>query len=69
MTIVEQFANFAVRWSYEHLFEAAREKLKTRILDVLGCAIGALEGEPSRLVRRQVAEFGGVPLCSLNGGG
>lgn len=69
MTIVEQLANFAVRSSYEDLSEAAREQLKIRTLDALGCAIGALDGEPPRLVRQQVAEFGGAALCSLVGGG
>ncbi len=69
MTIVEQLANFAVRSSYEDLSEAAREQLKIRTLDALGCAIGALDGEPPRLIRQQVAEFGGAALCSLVGGG
>jgi 2-methylcitrate dehydratase len=69
MTIVEELANFAVRSSYEDLSEAAREQLKIRILDALGCAIGALDGEPPRLARQQVAEFGGAALCSLVGGG
>ena len=69
MTIVEQLANFAVRSSYEDLSGAAREQLKIRTLDALGCALGALDGEPPRLVRQQVAEFGGAALCSLIGGG
>lgn len=45
MTAVERLADFAVSASYEELSETARQQLKIRILDALGCAIGALEGE------------------------
>jgi 2-methylcitrate dehydratase len=40
-----------------------------RILDSLGCAIGALDGEPVELVRRRLKEFGGAPFCTLIGAG
>ncbi len=48
---------------------AARQQLKIRVLDAFGCAIGALEGEPIRLIRAQVEEFGGAGRCTLIGGG
>jgi phosphosulfolactate synthase (CoM biosynthesis protein A) len=35
----------------------------------LGCAIGALEGGPVRMIREQTAEFGSKPLATLIGGG
>ncbi len=35
----------------------------------LGCAIGALEGEPIRLIKAQVDDFGGAGKCTLIGGG
>jgi 2-methylcitrate dehydratase len=69
MTLVERMARFAAHTSYDDLSEAAREQLKIRILDALACAIGALEGEPVRLVRAQVEEFDGSGPCSLIGGG
>jgi len=69
MTQVEQLAAFVVRASYDALSEAAREQLKTRILDALGCAIGALAGEPIRMIRAQTEEFGGTNHCALIGGG
>jgi MmgE/PrpD N-terminal domain len=53
MTIVERLARFAARASYDDLSKAAREQLKIRVLDALACAIGALDGEPVRLVRAQ----------------
>ncbi len=68
MTIAEQMAEFVVRASYDELSEAARHQLKVRILDSLGCAIGALDGEPIRLIRAQLLDFGGNPRCTLVGG-
>jgi 2-methylcitrate dehydratase len=35
----------------------------------LGCAIGALKGEPIRLLKAQIEEFDGAQHCALIGGG
>src|SRR5437588_2236769 len=69
MTQAEQLAAFVVRMTYEDLSEEARHQLKIRILDALGCAFGALEGPPVRLLRAQLEDFGGRPLVTLIGGG
>ncbi len=69
MTKAEQLAAFVVRASFKDLSEAAVDQLKIRVLDALGCAIGAAEGEPIRLIQAQLDEFGGTPLCTLIGGG
>ncbi len=69
MTMVEELAAFVVRASYEDLSSEARRQLKARVLDALGCAVGALEGEPIRYVRAQLDDFGGNPHCTLIGGG
>jgi len=69
LTLVERLARFAARASYDDLSEVAREQLKIRVLDTLACAIGALDGEPVRLVRAHVDEFGGSGPCTLIGGG
>ena len=69
MTLVEQLAAFVVRASYDELSLAARDQLKIRILDSLGCAIGALNGEPIRLIRAHTEDFGGAKHCSLIGAG
>ncbi len=69
MTHAERLATFVLRASYDDLSEAARQQLKIRVLDALGCAIGAVEGEPVRLVRAQIDEFGGTTQCTLIGGG
>lgn len=42
ITHAEQLAAFVVRASYDHLSETAQHQLKIRVLDSLGCAIGAL---------------------------
>ncbi len=69
MTRVEQLAAFVARASYEDLSEEASLALKIRVLDALGCAIGAIEGPPIRALRLQLEDFGGHPLVTLIGGG
>lgn len=69
MTQVEQLAAFAARARYEDISEEARQQLKLRILDALGCAIGALEGPPLKKLRTHLEDFGGKPLATLIGGG
>jgi 2-methylcitrate dehydratase len=69
MTEVERLAEFAVRASYDDLSEEVRDQLKIRVLDSLGCAIGAIDGEPVRIVRRQLDEFDRGGGCTLIGGG
>jgi 2-methylcitrate dehydratase len=69
MTLVEQLAAFVVRASYDELSPATRDQLKIRILDSLGCAIGALNGEPIQLIRAHTEDFGGAKHCSLIGAG
>ena len=68
MTQVEQLAAFAVQTRYEDLSEEARHQLKIHILDAFGCAFGAIEGPPIKMLRSQLEDFGGRPLVSLIGG-
>jgi len=68
-TMVEQLAAFVVAAKYEDLSEEARRQTKIRILDALGCAIGALDGEPIKAIRAQTDDFGGSGRCTLIGGG
>src|SRR6478672_6662350 len=69
MTQVEQLAAFVARTRYDDLSAEARQQLKIRIIDALGCALGALEGPPIRILRAQLEDFGGNPLVTLIGGG
>ncbi len=69
MTMAEQLAAFVLRSSYEDMSEETRWQIKIRILDSIGCAIGALEGEPVGYIREQLGDFGGSARCTLIGGG
>ena len=69
MTLVEHLAAWIVRATSADLSEEAREALKIRVLDALGCAIGALDGPPIQMLRAQLEDFGGRPLVTLVGGG
>jgi 2-methylcitrate dehydratase len=69
MTDVEHMATFIRQASYADLSTSARQALKIRVLDVLGCAIGALSGEPMGMIRSQIQEFGEGGRCTQIGGG
>ncbi len=69
MTAVEDLAAFAASRSFDDLSEAAIDALKMRILDSLGCAVGALDGAPIRAIRSHLRDFGGRPLCTAIGFG
>jgi len=68
-TGVEHLGRFAARASFGDLSAAAVGELKIRVLDALGCAIGALDGEPIGMIRAHLADFGGAPRCSIIAGG
>jgi 2-methylcitrate dehydratase len=67
-TQVEELAQFVCRSHWDEISGPAHEQLKLRVLDSLGVALAALDGEPVAMVREQVQEFGGAPLCTLIGG-
>ena len=67
MTYAEELAAFLAQRSFDDLSDRECLQLKIRILDSLGCAIGAMDGEPVRILREQIIESGGA--CSLMGGG
>ena len=69
MTEVERLAAFAEGASWEKLSKEAREQLKVRIIDALGCAIGALDGEPVLMIRALTSDLGGNASCTIIGGG
>ncbi len=69
MSMVEELATFVVKAEYDDLSDDARRQAKIRVLDALGCAIGALDGEPIRAIHEQIEDFGGNGQCTLIGGG
>ncbi len=68
MTAVQELAQFACRARFDDLSPAAREALRVRILDSLGCAFGALDGEPIRALRGYLEELRGRPAATVIGG-
>lgn len=66
---VDALADFVVAADPAHLSDDAVMLLRRNVLDSLGCAIAALDGETVRLVRDQVESVGGHPRASLIGGG
>ncbi len=66
-TVVERIASYAEELRYEDIDEQTRDYAKRLLLDALGCAFGALEGEPVRIVRTVAQELGGAPQASLIG--
>lgn len=69
MPLVHELARFVDDASYDMLSEQAVRQLKIRVLDALGCALGALGGAPIRMLRAHLADFGGVEHATLIGGG
>ena len=56
-TAVERIAAFAAAARPEHLTNDTRRLFKRNILDSLGCAIGALPGQPFQALREQFKEY------------
>ncbi len=69
MTKVQELAKFVIKASFDDLTDGAKRGLKIRVLDSLGCAIGAMRVEPMKMIRAQIDDFGGTKLCTLIGGG
>lgn len=68
MTEVQKLAQFINTRTYSDLSEDAIRELKIRLLDSLGCAIGALKGEPVKMLKEQLDDFGGNPITTIIGG-
>jgi len=66
---VERLAEFVHRAHFESLGSETLAQLKIRILDSLGCGIGALGSEPPGMIKRYIDEFHDEGCCTLIGGG
>lgn len=69
MTEAQQLASFITGTSFEDLSDHAVTQLKLRVLDALGCAVGALEAVPVAAIRAQIEDFEDGGRCTLIGGG
>jgi len=70
-TQVDAIARFAIGTHFADLEREARDRLTVHVLDTVGCAIGTLDSEPPRAVRRVAEQLGGrgSGSCTLIGGG
>lgn len=62
-------ARFVNRASFDDLSQDALRQLKIRVLDSLGCAIGALGSDMATAIREHIQFFGGNEIATLIGGG
>ena len=69
MTQVEHLADFIANAGLKDMSAFAVLALKIRVLDAVGCALGALSSELIRTLKEQVDDFGGRDHCTLVGGG
>ena len=56
-TLAHQLADFAVTLRYEDLSEAVIHEVKRRVIDSLGCALGAWNEEPCVIARTVASDF------------
>ena len=68
-TEVRRLARFVTSADAAAMTAEARDELLKRVLDSIGVAIAALDGQPIGYIRAHVADFGGTPHCTLIGGG
>src|SRR5439155_13945620 len=66
-TLAERMAEFAVGLKFEDLPTPVVHEVKRRVIDSLGCAIGAWHAEPCEAARRVAAGFSAKPGSTLLG--
>jgi 2-methylcitrate dehydratase len=56
-TLAHRLAEYAVGLKFERLPEAVVREVKRRVIDALGCALGALDAEPCVIARRVAKNY------------
>jgi 2-methylcitrate dehydratase len=69
VTVAHDIADFAARASWDALSASARDALKLRVLDSIGCALAAKDRPVPAIVRASMGDGAGPQSCSLIGGG
>jgi 2-methylcitrate dehydratase len=68
VTEVEELAKFVENATFEDIKTEALEQLKIRVLDSLGCCVGALNHKVPQIIRDHVIAFGGSKDCTMISG-
>jgi 2-methylcitrate dehydratase len=68
-TLADRLVAFSLSTRYEDLPEEVVVEARRRLVDALGCAVGAIEEPSSSIARRVATRFQGTPSVKLIGGG
>ena len=68
-TMLADLASWVARVKYDDFPPHVIAKAKRLLLDTLGCAIGAIDGEPVRIAAQVVRQQGGNPQATVIGAG
>src|SRR5882757_10753257 len=66
---VDEIGRFTAEATFSDISDGALAALKRNVLDSLGCAIAALDGEIIQTLRDQIDAVGSRPVANLIGGG
>jgi len=66
-TLAERFAEYAIGLKFEHLPQPVVHEVKRRIIDSLGCALGAWHADPCVFARRVASTFSAERGATLLG--
>ena len=67
--MLNDLASWVVKARYEDLPAEVIAKTKRLMLDTIGCAVGAINGEPIRIATEVIRQQGGHPQATVLGGG
>lgn len=63
--LAERFAEYAANLRYEDIPAEAIQEAKRRIIDSLGCAMGAWQSDPARIARTVASSVNAQPGCTV----
>ncbi|MBI4530380.1 MAG: MmgE/PrpD family protein, partial [Candidatus Latescibacteria bacterium] len=66
-TITDFLGHYAVTLSYDDLPQEVIHEVKRRVLDALGCAVGAFDGDPGRIARGVASSIRATPGATILG--
>ena len=64
---IEQLAQYAAALRYRELTPEAVHECKRRLIDALGCLVGGVDAEPSRIARALARRTRGSPPARILG--
>jgi 2-methylcitrate dehydratase len=65
MDMAGRLAEYALSVKYQRIDERTKKEMKARVVDALGCAVGAFDEEPVEIARRVARSEGGGPSTIL----